>query len=598
MKKLRSPTLQNHTWRTRGLMLMIYFGFLGLVCRLFYWQVIQAGSLTAEADQQYQRQIKQSGARGKIYSSQEYLMVGNQPVFRLYAHPKMIEANQDEVAQTLTKIILEDWSKYQTATGSAQADLANSLQAQILDRLHKDTNWVSLATNLSQETKQNIEALASPYLGFDEYLIRDYAEASQAAHLLGFVGKDTAGNDKGYFGLEGALDQELKPRSQEKTILTDAFGLEFFSNSGELELDGRDVITTIRRDVQNLIEIELAQGLEQYGATAGEVIVLEPKTGSILGLTALPSYEPSQFIEYPPETYKNPSLSNLYEPGSTFKVLTVASGIDAGVIKADTICIQCGGPRQYGKYTIKTWNDQYHPDSTITEGVVRSDNTVMIFVAESLGADKFQTYLKKFGIGQKLHLDLEEDEDTSFPTKWGPVELATTSFGQGITLNSLQLVRAISAIANGGKMMRPQIIKEVRDPISQEIITIEPQVESVPVSPQTARTMTEIMVKAAARGEELWGSGGGHAVAGKTGTAQVATQGGYDASATIATFIAFAPADDPQFIMFVKLINPTYSQWGAETAAPLWHKIAGKLYYLLEVPPTGASLETNQDPSE
>jgi len=575
-------------------MLVIYFGFLGLMVRLFYWQVIQSGSLKAEADQQYERQITQSGARGKIYSNQGYLMVGNKLVYRLFAHPNLIESDHDQVAQTLTDIIIKDWSKYQEATGSAQTELATQLQTQIKDRLHKDANWVSLATNLSQETKQNIESLSSPYLGFDEYLTRDYSEASQAAHLLGFVGKDSAGADRGYFGLEGALDQELKPRSQEKTILTDAFGLELFSNSSELELDGRDVVTTIRRDIQNLIETELATGIEQYGAQAGEVIVLEPKTGSILGLAALPSYDPSQFFEYPPDTYKNPSLSNQYEPGSTFKVLTVASGIDAGVIQADTVCTQCAGPRQYGKYTIKTWNDQYHPNSTITEGLVRSDNIAMIFVVEALGAEKFQAYLKKFGIGQKLHLDLEEDQDTPFPSKWGPVELATTSFGQGITLNSLQLVRAISAIANGGKMMRTRIIQEVRDPISKEIITIEPQVESVPISSQTARTVTEMMVKAAARGEELWGSQGGHLVAGKTGTAQVATKGGYDESATIATIIAFAPADDPQFIMFVKLINPTYSQWGAETAAPLWHKIANKLYYLLEISPTGVEAGTDQ----
>ena len=591
MKKSKSLTNQTQVWRTRSVMIAIYFGFLGILVRLFYWQVIQAGTLSAQADSQYQRQVKQSGARGKIYSSQGYLMVGNKPTFRLFAHPHLISDNREQLAEELTDIILEDWQKYQEASSSAQLDLAQSLGSQIEERLQKEVQWVSLATNLSDKTKQSIENLGNSYLGFDQYLVRDYPEASQSAHLLGFVGKDSAGQDRGYFGLEGSLDQELKPRSSEQTILTDAFGLELFSSSTDMELDGRDVVTTIRRDIQNLITKELEKGIEQYGASAGEVIVLDPKTGSILGLAALPSYNPSEFFEAPPEQYKNPSLSNLYEPGSTFKVLTVAAGIDAGAVQEDTVCTNCGGPRQYGKYSIKTWNEEYHPDSTITEGLVRSDNIAMIFVAEALGADKFKDYLHTFGIGQKTGLDLEEDEDTSFPTKWGAVELATTSFGQGITLNSLQLVRAISAIANGGQMMKPRVIQEVRDPISHEVIQIEPQVASTPISNQTAQTVTQMMVKAAARGEELWGSTGGHSVAGKTGTAQVAAEGGYDESATIATFIAFAPADDPQFVMFVKLVNPSFSQWGAETAAPLWHKIASKLYYLLEVPPTGTSLE-------
>lgn len=572
-------------WRSHSVLLALYLGFAAILMRLFYWQVIKAEDLQAQAQAQYQQEVTQVGQRGRIYFSNLEPLVDNQIVYRLFAHPHLIDTDRDNLADRLTTIVLENWDNYQQASPSARSQLEIQLNQQIKEQLHKEVKWVSLAGDLGEQTKEKIEQLGLSYLGFDQYRKRYYPEASMAAHLTGFVGKDAAGKDIGYFGLEGALEQELKPRQAKQTILTDALGLELFAEDSEAMLDGRDVVTTLRRDVQRLIEDELDWGMKHYSAEAGEIIVMDPKTGNLLGLASAPHYSQTEFNETDSKYYKNPSLSDLYEPGSTFKVLTVSAGIDAGVIEPDTVCDNCAGPRVFGKYTIRTWNDQYFPNTTITEGLVHSDNTAMIFVAERLGADKLRQYLKNFGLGEKVHIDLQEDQTTQFPEKWGPVELATISFGQGISLNSMQLIKAIASVANGGVMMKPNIVKQVKDPISQEVITVRPQIENRPISAQTASKVAQMMVEAASHGEAQWIASKTHIVAGKTGTSQIATEGGYDENSTIASFIGFAPAQDPKFIMFVKLTKPQSSPWAAETAAPLWYRIADQLYLLLDIPP-------------
>jgi len=217
----------------------------------------------------------------------------------------------------------------------------------------------------------------------------------------------------------------------------------------------------------------------------------------------------------------------------------------------------------------------------------------MIFVAETMGKDVFVDYLKKFGIGEQINLDLQEDSKTPFPEKWGAIELATSSFGQGISTNSLQIVRAVSAIANQGVMMQPKILKTVIDHQTQKEIPILPKEERRVVSAKTARTITEMMINAAQHGEAQWLFKNTHTIAGKTGTSQIPIPGGYKSDATIASFVGFAPADDPQFVMLVKIVEPQTSPWAAETAAPLWYNIAEKLFLLLNVQPDNARLPSS-----
>lgn len=565
-------------WRLNSLLLIIYFSFFLIVGRLFYWQIIKGKSLQAQADQQYYQTLKVDGSRGSIFTADNHLLVGNQTVYRLFAEPKILDRNPEEVSILLTDILKNDLREFQTTTDSGELrELEDELQDSLAQKLSQtDKNWVNLSNKISGQSKEEIEKLGIYGLGFDPYQVRFYPEASMAAHVTGFVGKTEDGEDIGYFGIEGALNKELSPTP--KSIIKSFFS----SQEEDGKSNGRDVVTTIRRDVQFLIEQELEKAIEKYQAKSGEVMVMDVQTGQILGMTALPKYDQQYFFEADPSLYKNPSISTVYEPGSTLKVLTVAAGIESGAITPDTQCTRCDGPRQIDKYTIRTWNDQYQPDISMTEALAKSDNTAMIFAEEEMGGETLEEFLQNFGIGQKVTPDLQEDFSPAFPTKWGPVELATRSFGQGISLTSLQLVRAINTIANQGVMVQPQIIKQVIDHETGETITMEPLVLNRVVSAETASQVTQMMIEAAQHGEAQWIASDKYPVAAKTGTSQIPNpNGGYEEDKTIASFVGFAPADHPKFIMLTKLVEPQTSPWAAETAAPLWYKIADKLILLL-----------------
>ncbi len=564
-----------------------------ILIRLFYWQVIKGRNLQTQAQEQIIKKQNLTGERGKIFTSDDHLLVGNQTCYQVYFEKKSDQNLNEFLEQTdftdiLTKLLTQKKPELIFEDNSEnQAQFLKNYQTRLENSLRQsDKNWILLERKVYQETKQAIEEELEKkwleHLHFIPFNSRYYPEASMAAHLVGFVGKNEQGADTGYFGIEGALNKELTGQSKKIQFQTDALGFKLADQLLNQQVsDGRDVTLTIRRDVQFLLETKLKQGLTKYQAKKGEIIVLEPSTGKILGLATHPHYHPQYYYYYQDQDFKNPSLADLYEPGSTFKVLTVAAGLDAEVISPDTQCTKCSGPRVIANYTIRTWDDQYYPQIDMSEALAKSDNTAMIFVAERLTADKFSNYLKKFGLGQKINLDLQEDTDTPFPQKWGPVELATTAFGQGISLNSLQLVRAVSAIANQGVMMKPSIIEQVFDPQTQETIKYEPIKENQVISQETALKVTKMMVKAAQKGEAQW-IGKNYLMAGKTGTSQIPNpQGGYLEDATIASFIGFAPPSDPKFVMLVKLVEPQTSPWAAETAAPLWFDVAEDLYLLL-----------------
>ncbi|MCB9812808.1 MAG: penicillin-binding protein 2 [Pseudomonadales bacterium] len=575
--------------RGKIILITIYLGLLAITVRLFYWQIVKGDSLQQQAENQYRRSVTLTGNRGSIYTSDGYTLVTNKRVYTLFVQPQILDQNPEQVSKLLSPILLNEIDEYAEASDSAtKEEIAKSYEEQLLIKLENiNSRWISLKTNLSEETKKQIESLEINALGFDPHLQRYYPEASMAAHVTGFVGKDEDGNDIGYFGLEGALENELKARSSKNTVITDALGLQLSDQNIEDSnlIDGRNITTTLRRDVQFLLEEEIEGGVKKYGAKSGEAIVMEPKTGKILGLAAYPDYSQSEFYKTDSQFHKNPSLSDLYEPGSTFKAITVSAGIEEGVIQPDIQCIKCDGPRQFGKYTIRTWNNEYNPNITIEEGLAKSDNTAMIFVAEKIGIDKYKSYLEKFGIGEEIGIDLQEDRSTPFPDQWGEVKLATTSFGQGVVVNTLQLIRAIGAIANGGIMMKPMIVDSVKNTATGEVIENTPtQVRRV-ISKESADTVTKMLITAAQHGEAQWIASKTYAVAGKTGTSQVVTENGYDNEKTIASFIGFTPPEDPKYIMIIKLVEPTQSPWAAETAAPLWYKIANKLNLLLNVFP-------------
>ncbi|PIR60289.1 MAG: hypothetical protein COU68_02785, partial [Candidatus Pacebacteria bacterium CG10_big_fil_rev_8_21_14_0_10_45_6] len=507
-------------WRGRIVLSIIFVCSASVILRLFFLQVISSDELTARAEKQYRQKVNNVGSRGNLYFSDGSLLVGNQTVYRLFAEPILFDRPSAEVAQILGQILISDSEQYESATSSARVELEENLTADLETKLSAENKtWIGLRERISESIKQEIERKKIPGIGFDEYEVRYYPEASMAAQLTGFIGKTEAGEDIGYFGIEGALEKELQPQRVQRQVVRDALGGKLFSEKEEfVSLNGRDVTTTIDRDIQRILERELQLGIQRYEALGGEAIAYEPKTGRILGIAAAPTFAQEKFYLYDPESYKNPALTELYEPGSTFKILTVAAGLDTGKITPETTCDTCTGPRQFGSYTIRTWNDEYHPNTTMSDALARSDNTAMIFISEKLGNETFVEYLKKFGIGKELGADLQGDRDTPFPTSWRPVETATRSFGQGITVSSLQLVRAVAAVANNGELLRPQIISSVFDSVEGKTHTVQPVVEERVMSTASAQTLQDMLVYAAEHGEAQWTYSKKIPVAGKTGT--------------------------------------------------------------------------------
>ncbi len=576
-----------HSVRGRVFLWAVVIALFLVVARLFYWQIIRGRDLRQVAERQSQRQLRSAGERGKIFTSDGHVLASNQDYFRVMLAKDQQTESSISLVDKLTPLLVADDPAFQQASSAAErTTMTANVAERLTTQLAKESKWIQLKAKVTADTKTKLDQLHIAGLTLESFRGRYYPEASMAAHVLGFVGKNDGGEDVGYFGVEGALDDELSGKSDNRLVFTDALGraLPGQDLTRNRLIDGRDMVLTIRRDLQNLAETELARGMRKYGAVSGEVIMMEPDTGKILALATWPKYDPYGYYLSETSLYKNPSIINTYEPGSTFKVLTVAAALDAGVISPDTTCPVCAVPRVIAGHTIKTWNEEYHPNITMTDALAKSDNVAMIYISDLLGRDRLVDYIKRFGIGEPLKVDLQDDTKTPFPSKWGPVEVATASFGQGISTTSLQLMRAVGAIANGGKLMRPMIVEKVIDHQLDKSITIDPIVERQVISPAAAASAAQMMIYSAHHGEAQWTVSKHYTVAAKTGTSQVVTDGKYDENKTIASFIGFAPPEHPKVLMLVKFNEPSSSIWAAETAAPLWYAIAEKAFLLLNIP--------------
>ncbi len=412
--------------------------------------------MQSQAEKQHFTDTKIDAVRGNILFSDGFILASSDPVFTLYGLPKLF-SKEDKVKSSylLAKVL---------STDPVEVD---SLAKDFIAKLSQDLYWVQLKKNVSLEEKKQIEELKLQGLGFEERRSRFYPEGSSSAHLLGFLGSDSKGASKGYFGIEGYFDGELRGIPGLIRNERDALGLpiligNFFTNQVK---NGKDLVLNVDRSVQFIVERELKKGVEKYGAKAGSVVIMDPKTGAILALASFPNYDPLKYFEFPKEYYKNPIVADQYEPGSTFKVLVMAAAINEDVVKAETKCDSCAGPVSLGGFTIRTWNNKYYPETTLKDVIVHSDNTGMVFTAQKLGLDKFYSYIENFGFGEPTDIDLQDESspDLRPKTNFKEIDLATASFGQGIAVTPIQMIRAVAAIANGGNLMEPHVVKEIKD---------------------------------------------------------------------------------------------------------------------------------------
>ncbi len=536
------------------------FIFLVLILRLFYWQIIRGPEMKAKASRQHETITTLKAQRGNILDSEGNVLSGSKNLYHLYVYRPQLKISENELTNKLLAILEK------TPQASTEAEIKDLL----VRRISLKSNWVSIKHYLTPEEKVKIEQEKITGLGFEDEFVRFYPESSMSAHLLGFVGQDMAGQEQGYFGLEGYFDRWLKGREGKIRTEKDAVGNPILIGNYQFyhATEGKSIQTTIDKKVQYITERLLKEGIEKYQASAGNVIVIESKTGKVRAMASFPNYNPNNFADFPSSYYKNPAVGDLFEPGSIFKVLVMAAGFNEKVVAPETQCDICSGPVQIGKYSIKTWDETYRQNATMTDVIVHSDNTGMVFVSKKLGGEKFADYLNRYGFGKKTGIQLQDEVSGNIVQdgkNYREIDLATNSFGQGIAVTPIQIVAAVNSIANKGYYLKPTII-ENETFLGVKILEGE-----------AVNQITEVMKLAVENGEAKWSKPQNLSVAGKTGTAQIPIEGHYDPDKTIASFVGFFPASDPKYTMLVSLREPKTSIWGSETAAPLWFAIAKQL---------------------
>jgi stage V sporulation protein D (sporulation-specific penicillin-binding protein) len=555
-------------WRITTAFVFYVCLFSLIIIRLFYWQIISGDDLRLAAMEQYSLEFTLPASRGDILVEDGSPLAMNSVAHLVFAQPKEI-TSFDEFAGKVAPILTLD-----------KNDLVSELS--VPGRI-----WVPISHKVDSDKVDQLKALGLKGIGFEREPKRYYPEASMAAQLLGFVGLDQNGRDKGYFGLEGYYDRELRGKDGRLEVEKDVRGSPIvIGDAKRIEAEnGRSLVLWVDRTIQRIAEEKLLEGMTKYGAKEGTVSIMDPKTGGILALASYPSYDPLRYGLFDKNTYQNPIVASTYEPGSTFKVLVMASALNERAVTAQTTMEETG-PVDVGEYTIKTWNNQYAGTQTMTEVIQHSSNVGMVFVARKLGKEKLISYIRNFGFGQLTGIDLEEEASPLMreDKEWRDIDLATASFGQGIAVTPLQMIRAVGALANDGWLMEPRMVKEIRGSDGKTVVIKPKKIRQV-VGADAAHVVTEMMINAVDNGEAKWAKPKGYRIAGKTGTAQIPVAGHYDETKTIASFVGFAPADNPRFVMLVTLREPSSSPWGSETAAPLFFTIAKELFLYLGIPP-------------
>jgi len=567
-------------------------GFAVLIGRYFWLQVVRGEHFEMLAQRQYQADSsEETGNRGRIYDVNGNLLVSNRKIYRIYVQANQV-ADAGQLYDQLQPLILAD--------REASASIRPREQfVSLVQEAAGRSNWIWLTKrSVSQETKEKIDALTWPCeskaagkcVKYEVGLRRYYPEGSLAAHVLGFFKRDNSG---GSYGIEQGMDLELSGQSRRSLDDAELTG-EYQSYQPDYNLDGRDVYLTLDRDLQYLVESTLADGIARFGASRGEIIITEPATGRILAMAAYPTYEPEYYNEYDPASYKNPSILDNFEPGSIFKVITMAAAVDAGLVSPDTRCQRCDGPRKVAGATINNWDFKVNGPITMTEALEKSDNIALVWVSDLLGSDRFNDYIEKFGFKQPVEVEVNERAEPPALNVWGPVETATRSFGQGIAVTSLQMVRAVGAIANGGNLMQMTFVDHVVDQATGQTYYTQPQVSRRVISEQAAQTLQTMMQTSAQHGEAQYIFKNSGLIAGKTGTAQIPREGGggYEDD-TIASFIGFAPYNDAKFLMYIKYERPQTSIYAAETAAVTWKELAEKLFLRFNIRGESGQLTTD-----
>jgi cell division protein FtsI/penicillin-binding protein 2 len=449
----------------------------------------------------------------------------------------------------------------------------------------KNDIYEPLVHKITDDEFGKFEELDIAGLDWEEETWRYYPEGNTLSHLTGFIGMQNEVR-VGQYGLEGYFEDELSGEAGLIEGKTDITGR--LIQTDELRRtdpkSGADLVLTIDRTLQAFVCQALEDKIKVVEATSGSVTIVDPTTGAVLAMCSLPNFDPNTYGEVEDiGVYLNTVVAATYEPGSIFKPFTMAAGLNEEVVYADTTYVD-EGVEEIGKYKIRNSDGKAHGEVDMVTVLDESLNTGAIFVQRELGKDEFVNYVEKFGFGRTSDIELGNElaGNISSLYKRGDIFAATGSFGQGITATPIQLVMAYAAIANGGTLMKPYVIREKIK--GDKTLITEPTLVDEVLSVRAATIVSGMLVSVIRSGHAIHAGVDGYYIAGKTGTAQVAEAGEYGEQ-TIHSFAGFGPVDDPVFAMLVKLDNPQIGIFSASTAAPLFSEIAGFIMQYYGVPP-------------
>ncbi|MSQ14973.1 MAG: penicillin-binding protein 2 [Dehalococcoidia bacterium] len=449
------------------------------------------------------------------------------------------------------------------------------------------SNVIFLAAAADYGAGQRITAAKLPGVKLVPTIKRDYPEGNIAATLLGFIGRDNVGLTGAEAAFQGEIGGIPGKLYFERDSLGDPIPMGYRKELSPTS--GGDLTLTIDRFIQKVAEEELDKSIEKNRADGGTVIVMDPHSGEVLAMASKPSFslEKLDILDQGnAELYRNRAITDLYEPGSTFKVFTIAAGLNEGLITHSTTYYDGGPINKYG-ITINTWNGAHYGTQDMTDLLVTSNNIGAVWVADKLGPDKFYNYVMRFGFKQPTNIGLSGEAlgqvRTNKDPGWSPIDLAANSYGQGLNATPLQVVTAYSAIANGGVLMRPQIVKKIEsDGITRETKPVEvARILDQKIIPELWAMMNESGERGSPPSKVA-----GFKIAGKTGTADIPSADGYTTGSTIGSFVGFIPYPDPKAVILVKIDNPRAAPWGSVVASPVFSAVSKRLLVHWKVQPT------------
>ena len=555
--------------RTRVLVLaaILALAFGGLTGRLAWLMIVKHGELSQLAERQYSRTVVLRAQRGPIVDRRGAALATSTATESLFVQPRSV-GDPVRVAARLAPVIGLSEPEVHAALTSARP-------------------FVWLRRKLPPTIAEQVRTLREPGLGFLPEPLRLYPNRELAAHVVGFEGLEG-----GLEGIERAFNAELAGVPGKAIAGRDALGREVATQHLlRPPLPGHGVMLTIDSTIQYIAEREIDAAYRRTHAKAAIVVVLEPRSGDILAMAIRPTFNPNTFLDVPSaDHWRNRAVTDPFEPGSTFKAILAAAALEESVVRPDDRINGENGAITLAGTTIHDWKK--YGWLTFAEVLQNSSNIGSIKVGLALGRERYHRYMKAFGFGATTGVGLAGESRGLLrdPQRWSLLSLPTMSIGQEISVTALQLVAAFGAIANDGTLMQPRLVRSTFDAEGRETRRFEAKAVRQVISPDTARTLSRLLVRVVDSGTGHFAAIPGYAVGGKTGTAQKLdpATGRYSRAPGVLSFVGFAPADEPRFAMLVMLDEPKNEKWGSETAAPIFSAIGREILRYLEVPPRDA----------